>query len=341
MTDRTYPRILIVEDDEDQRMLAREALCMHYDDPDGTNIVTVASAAQCLDQDLGAFDIILQDYHLPDMVGLDLLDEILTRADLPVIFVTGENNAATAADSIRHGAADYVVKLGDYLFALPVLIDKNIDQHKIKKDNARLQRELQSMLSELRVKNIQLQESLERLEHMAATDPVTGLANRRRFSELLNRHYSEAVRYGFDLTCCMTDLDHYKEFNDTFGHQVGDDILVSTAEIICTSLRESDTAARYGGDEFVLLLPHTSVDRALAVGQRIREELAAVGTSYGHIDSTLTLSIGVASLSQNSPASADELVSMADRALYAAKDNGKDQIVLCGQEPVKPAAVSA
>jgi diguanylate cyclase (GGDEF)-like protein len=340
MRNPTYPKILIVEDDQDQRMLAQEALCMYYDDPDGTNITAVATAAQCLQQNLPAFDIILQDYHLPDMVGLDLLDEILRRADIPVIVVTGENSASTAADAIQHGAVDYLVKLGDYLFALPVLIDKNIDQHKIKMDNARLQRELQSMLSELRVKNIQLEESLERLEHMAATDPVTGLANRRRFSDLLNRHYGEAVRYGFDLTCCMSDLDHYKEFNDTFGHQVGDEILVSTAEIICTSLRESDTAARYGGDEFVLLLPHTAVDRALAVGQRIREELAAVGRKYGQIGNMLTLSMGVASLSANRPTSADELVSMADRALYAAKDNGKDQIVVYNEAPVTPAAAS-
>ena len=339
MTDRKYPRILLVEDDEDQRMLTCEALAAYYNDPDGANITTVATAAECLQQNLAAFDIVLQDYHLPDMVGLDLVDAILQREDIPIILVTGENSTAVAVDAIRHGAMDYVVKLGDYLFALPVLIDKNIDQHKIKTDNTRLQRELQSMLSQLRVKNIQLEESLQRLEHMAATDPVTGLANRRRFSDLLNRHYGEAVRYGFDLTCCMCDLDHYKEFNDTFGHQVGDEILVSTAGIICTSLRESDTAARYGGDEFVLLLPHTSVDRALAVGQRIREELAAVGAKYGDVGSNLSLSVGIASLNSNKPVSADELVSQADRALYTAKDNGKDRIVVYGQAPSHGPAV--
>jgi len=339
MTERRQPHILIVEDDQDQRLLACEALGMYYDDPDGTHITAVATAAECLALDLKKFDIVLQDYHLPDMVGLDLLDRILARVNIPVIFVTGENDAATAADAIRHGAVDYVVKLGDYLFALPVLVDKNIDQHRIRMDNTRLQRELEAMLSELRVKNIQLEESLQRLEEMAATDPVTGLANRRRFSDLLNRHYGEAVRYGFDLTCCMCDLDHYKEFNDRFGHQVGDQILVDTAGIICTSLRESDTAARYGGDEFVLLLPHTAVERALAVGRRIREELSIAGSQYGQTDSRLTLSMGVASLASNKPASADELVTMADRALYTAKDNGKDQIVVYGQMPRAPQPV--
>ena len=322
-------------------MLVREALCTYYDDPEGRSITVAATAGQCLQQNLDAFDIILQDYHLPDMVGLDLLDAILARRDIPVILVTGENDASTAGDAIRHGAADYVVKLGDYLFALPVLVDKNIDQHKMKMDNARLQRELQAMLSELRVKNIQLQESLQRLELMAGTDPVTGLANRRRFSDLLNRHYGEAVRYGFDLTCCMCDLDHYKQFNDTFGHQVGDEILVSTAGIICSSLRESDTAARYGGDEFVLLLPHTAIDRALAVGQRIRQELAVEAGKYGQLGSMLSLSVGVASLSANGPGSADELVTMADRALYIAKDSGRDRIVVYDRAPGAARTVSA
>ena len=326
--DNNCPRILLVEDDADQRMLVSEALSIHYGEDNAENIIAVASAAECLAQDLSAFDIVLQDYHLPDMSGQDLLAAILARVDIPVIFVTGENDSGTAAEAIKRGAQDYVVKLGDYIFALPVVIDKNISQHRIKKDNKRLHRELQSMLSELRVKNIQLKESLQKLEQMAATDPVTGLANRRRFNEVLQRYFEEAVRYGFDLTCCMCDLDHYKEFNDTFGHQVGDDILVSTADIIRSSLRSSDVGGRYGGDEFVLLLPHTSVERALAVGQRIREELVIEGEKYGPMEHMLRLSMGISSLNTDRPESADELVALADRALYIAKDRGKDQVVV-------------
>jgi two-component system, chemotaxis family, response regulator WspR len=325
---RPYPGILIVEDDEDQRMLIREALCIHYGDPSGRNIVDVGTASECLETDLSRFEIVLQDYHLPDMPGLDLLEAVLARADLPVIFVTGENDSATAAQAIQRGAQDYVVKLGDYLFALPVLVDKNIGQHQIRKDNERLQREAQDMLQQLQEKNRQLEESLQKLEEMAGTDPVTGLGNRRRFNELLQRYYAEAVRYGFDLTCCMCDLDHFKDFNDTFGHRVGDEILVSAARIIRATLRSSDAAARYGGDEFVLLLPHTSEDRAEAVGQRVREDLVMTGREYGSQDPALGLSMGIASLSADQPASADELVIMADRALYAAKAAGRDQTIV-------------
>ena len=187
------------------------------------------------------------------------------------------------------------------------------------------------MLSELRVKNIQLEESLGRLEKMAATDPLTDLANRRHFAHLLERSFEEAKRYGFDLTCCMFDLDHYKEFNDSLGHQAGDEVLALAADIIRASLRTSDVAARYGGDEFVVLLPHTSIDRGLAVAERTRTDLAAgVQARYRSMRPPVTLSIGIASLSDHQPATADELVSFADRALYAAKNGGKDRIVVFG-----------
>jgi len=321
------PRILIVDDDEDQRQLMCEALGVYYNDPSGRNIVGVCSAAECLACDLESFDIVLQDYHLLDMPGLELLEKILTRADLPVIFVTGENNCAAAAEAIRRGAMDYVVKLGDYLFTIPVLVDKNMRLHDLKKENERLQREHQAMLGELRVKNTQLQETLEQVRTMAITDHLTGLANRRHFAELLERHFSEALRYGFDLTCCMCDLDDYKQINDTLGHQVGDEVLVIAAEVIRSSLRSSDVAARYGGDEFVLLLPHTSVERGTAVGERIRHELASQSGREDRLGRVATMSVGVASLEADHPSNAEALLTFADRALYLAKERKDAPVV--------------
>jgi len=325
------PRVLIIEDDEDQRALVTEALSLHYRTPDSENIVAVGTGREALAQDLASFDVVLQDYHLPDVTGLELIQEILARADLPVIFVTGENNATVAAEAIRRGAQDYVVKLGDYLFALPVVVDKNLRQHEVRKENERLQQRLEDMLEQLRVKNLQLQDSMAKLQTMAATDHLTGVANRRRFGELLQRAFDEARRYGFDLSCCMCDLDHYKRLNDALGHQVGDQILQITAEIICQSLRSSDVVARYGGDEFVLLLLHTAIQRAVAVGRRIRDQLSRRTSQFGAEGSRLSMSIGVASLKADQPASADELVAMADRALIDGKERGKDRISLFGE----------
>jgi len=300
---------------------------MHYGDPEGKNIVGVSSAAQCLGQDLDDFDAVLQDYHLPDMDGLELLRKITAAADVPVLFVTAETGSATAAEAIRQGAQDYIIKLGDYLFAIPSLVEKGINQHRIKKDNERLQQQLRSMLEELRIKNLQLQESMKNLRAMATTDHLTGLANRRRFAEILQHYFDEAGRYGFDLTYCMCDLDYFKGLNDMLGHQVGDEFLVKTAESIRSSLRGTDVAGRYGGDEFVLLLPHTSIQRGLAVGQRIRQQLVLESRNCGKLQRPVTISVGVASVAANRPDTPDALIAMADRALYAAKQQGRDKII--------------
>lgn len=204
----------------------------------------------------------------------------------------------------------------------------------------RLERQVARRTAQLRVANGRLNEEmsqkeqlLEKLEVMAGTDPLTGLANRRHFSETLNRIYSQADRYEFDLTCCMCDLDGYKQLNDSLGHQFGDKILEIVADVIRQSIRGGDVAARYGGDEIVLLLPHTSVDRAFAVCERIRREIVAAMSALGKLEQPLTISIGMASLYGNRPGSADALVAMADKALYVAKERGKDQIATYAKSP--------
>ena len=323
---RCCPRILIVENDQDQRQLVCEALGIYYQDENGTNITAVANAQQALAQPLVKFDVVLLGDHPSDNSGLQLLNDIRSRADLPVIFVTDKSDSAIAVEAIQNGAQDFIVKLGDYLFALPILIDKSIHTHQTKIDNDRLHRELKFMVSQLRTKNIQLEESLDQLKLMATTDHLTDLANRRHFAQVLERYFSEAKRYGFDLTCCMCDLDDYKRLNDTLGHQAGDKLLVTAARIITSSLRNSDVAARYGGDELVLLPSHTPLDRGMVVGDRIRRELAEACQDYADHGLPVTISVGVASVEANKPINADELVMMADKALYLAKDQGKDCI---------------
>ena len=323
--------MLVVEDDIDQRELICEVMRMYFDDPQGKRVVGVDSGKQALAQPLHNFDVVLLDYGLPDMNGLEVLDQIFKVRDMPVIFVTGENSAETAAEAIRRGAQDYVVKLGDYLFALPVVVEKNIIQYMLKQENLRLQDELKVSLEEIQVKNLQLEESLPKLKAMAATDHLTGLSNRRAFAEILDRSYNEAVRYDFDLACAMGDLDDYKVLNDTLGHQVGDKVLVATADVIRSNLRGSDTAARYGGDEFVLMLPHTSMGMAINVAERIRRQLTVATRIHTRTGLGVTKSFGIASLKANRPASANALVSMADRALYMAKDRGKNCVVTFSQ----------
>jgi diguanylate cyclase (GGDEF)-like protein len=328
-------KLLIIEDDADQLELMRETLEDHF----GPGTVTGAgSRREALEMDPGVFDLILLDYNLPDASGMDVLGEIVGRCETPVLMVTGENVGTIAAEAVRRGASDYVVKFGEYLHTLPLVVEKNLSLAKVKRENETLRRKVEQTLEALRQKNEQLQESLKRVEEMAATDPLTRLYNRRHFSHLLDQLFAEAQRYDKDLSCVMMDLDGYKKLNDTFGHQMGDQLLVLAGKVIQANLRRMDVAARYGGDEFVLLLPHADPAEASGVVQRIREELRTASANLLKQAGGVTLSAGVACLRAHLPPHADQLVAMADAALYEAKEAGRNRTTVSeGKVPACPA----
>lgn len=316
-------KILIIEDDDDQRDLILETLEDHF----GRGTVTgVGSRKAALEQDLKSFDLILSDYNLPDSTGMELLDSIQQRCNTPVIMVTGENVGHIAAEAIRKGATDYVVKFGDYLFTIPLVVEKNLTVANVKRENESLRRELESALSEVREKNSQLEESLKRVEEMAATDPLTGLYNRRHFGRVIEQLFAEAYRSGRDLACVMIDMDGFKQLNDGFGHQVGDALLMGAGKVIHANLRTMDIAARYGGDEFVLLIPGANLEQATVVADRIRSEFKQASSTTLKQPTPVSMSIGIATICQNRPHGADQLVALADQALYTAKEQGRDRI---------------
>ena len=177
-------------------------------------------------------------------------------------------------------------------------------------------------------KNAQLEKSLKKLEEVAATDPLTGLYNRRHFGRVLEQLFSEAQRYDTDLTCIMIDLDGYKQLNDTYGHQIGDQLLVVASKVISANMRKMDVAARYGGDEFVLLLPRASVEESAGVAQRIRDEFRQASAILLRRNEGVSMSIGVASTKCDTPAGTEQLIAAADAALYRAKAAGRNRVVL-------------
>lgn len=330
---QTAPRLLIVEDDLDAAELLRETLTDHYGRDHTTHVTRVAEA---MAQDLDRFDLVLSDLNLPDGTGLELIVQMLAvREDLPIVMVTSESGLDVATEAIRIGAYDYVVKAGDYLFTVPLVVQKNLAVWKIKQDNLRLQHELEQTLDEVRVKNQQLEELVKQLEQQATTDPLTGLANRRSIQKQLERSFAEAERYGSDLACAMIDLDGFKQVNDRLGHQAGDKLLQTAARVLSANCRRSDVAGRYGGDEFVLLLPQTDPATAMGVLDRIREQFieAAAPLVDGH---PCNMSMGLACVSVNETANADQLVALADAALYEAKAAGKGRTRLHGAEPKEP-----
>jgi diguanylate cyclase (GGDEF)-like protein/PAS domain S-box-containing protein len=184
-----------------------------------------------------------------------------------------------------------------------------------------------------------------KLAALAISDGLTGLANRRRFDERLHEEWARARRDGIPLSLLMIDIDRFKAFNDVYGHQAGDGCLRSAARILTEQVRRpADLAARYGGEEFVLLMPNTDVEGCKQVGERVRaafQELAMVH-ALNPPSKRVTVSLGGATiLPADGPAESTSLVEAADRALYAAKKGGRDQLIMSGQVIAWPGTMGA
>ncbi len=186
----------------------------------------------------------------------------------------------------------------------------------------------------------ELEATNQKLKLTAITDPLTGAYNRGHLLEVLPREVSASLRHGLPLACLMLDLDHFKHINDRFGHLAGDDVLVSVAELIAGRLREEDVLARFGGEEFVVLMPQAEVAGARGVAEDIRRMIAELEFSFGSEDVRVTVSIGIAELADvEEPDAGRGLLALADTALYRAKRHGRDRLEVAGSE--RPEAVSA
>ncbi len=176
-----------------------------------------------------------------------------------------------------------------------------------------------------------LEEAVLKLDNMASTDPLTKLANRRAFDTAIERYFAESATYQRDLACIMIDLDGFKEVNDTLGHDKGDDLLVLTGRIVRESIPTGAFAARLGGDEFVLLLPETSESSARTVADGIQSRFVTETQRLLESEASplrVSMSMGLASLSQTQAVSSAVLLSQADQALYRAKEQGKSCVVV-------------
>ena len=325
-------RLLVVEDDLDQQELVAETLADQFGD-DAATIVGSCEAA--LDLDVSQFDLILCDVNLPDGNGLDLLAIFQERApSVPVMMLTGENDTAFAREAIKRGAVDYVVKSGSYLITMPLTVEKNLAAGSLVRERQSAAMQLQTEASRLandlaavEKQRANIEANLRQAEQEASTDPMTGCYNRRAFERVFAQLFAEAYRGGGQLVCVMVDLDKFKQVNDTLGHSTGDALIQAAARSITANLRQMDVACRYGGDEFILLLPATTPGSAASVCDRIRRDYAAASAALLNGEPK-TMSIGIAGLQQGHPraASPEVLMEATDRALYQAKEAGRDQI---------------
>ena len=186
---------------------------------------------------------------------------------------------------------------------------------------------LEEQLSESRKQIDTLQENLEAVRSETITDALTGIANRKHFDETIKKAIKEAREIEEPLTLVLGDIDHFKNFNDSFCHQTGDQVLRLVAHALKTNVKGRDLAARYGGEEFAVILPQTNLQNAVTVADQIRKTILAkelVKKSTGESLGTITMSFGAASLRPDD--TVDSLIARADKCLYAAKKAGRNQV---------------
>ncbi|MBB1520956.1 sensor domain-containing diguanylate cyclase [Aquipseudomonas guryensis] len=175
----------------------------------------------------------------------------------------------------------------------------------------------------------QLQSANDQLKHLSRTDRLTGLNNRGHWEEELKREYSRHRRYGSTAALVMFDIDHFKKVNDTYGHQAGDKVIQAVADVVRKEARDTDIAGRYGGEEFVILLPDVDSAGARLFAERLRQKTEALQVDYDGQLIPFTISLGVADLAQSGN-DHQQLIEWADHALYQSKRNGRNQVSVHG-----------
>jgi len=248
-----------------------------------------------------------------------------------ILGASADTDLELAIQALQQGAYDYIVKAGAFLKAVPLIVEKNLETWRMRQENLRLSAQLHQTLRMVQRKNDQLEDAVSRLKTAAGTDPLTGLANRRSFGQAFERSFAECSRQDRDLACMMIDIDGFKELNDTLGHPCGDELLQRVARVLEANCRRSDVAGRFGGDEFILLLPETDVEFATKVADRIRQEFdLSVQAMFRRIDAELHLSLsqGLATLRVARPINPSQMIAYADHALYRAKQAGKARIIV-------------
>jgi diguanylate cyclase (GGDEF)-like protein len=254
-------------------------------------------------------DVVLCDLEMPKMDGLKFLDlqnSREERRDVPVIILTGREESGQKIKALERGASDYITKPFDAGELMA---------------RVKVQLKVKQLQDDLKERNLKLQELLN-------TDPLTELANRRHLMHTLAQGFQRSSRSGHPLALIMADIDHFKAINDTYGHQQGDVALKAVAETLRSNLREYDLAARFGGEEFALVLPETDAPGAVQVAERVRATVQGLRFTGPLERLRMTISLGVTTLPNKAVKDIEDLIRLADDALYGAKHEGRNRVIL-------------
>ena len=291
--------------------------------------VVLRNAQEFYESDPARWDLVVTSLHLQDGSGFDVLSYVQgLRPDVPVILMGHPEESDAAVEAIKAGAADYLMLTGHEMITFPVTVQKCLALQVMRTENDDLHAELSQSLSELAVANRELQQMIQRLEIAARTDDLTKLCNRRWLNLMLESRWEEATRNGIPLAFMMIDLDGFKACNDNLGHQKGDEVLRLAARVLEANCRSIDISARFGGDEFCVLMPHADTESAVRIAHRIAAAFDEAIAAISEPNMQVSMSIGVAHWQISNPVSADELIRHADEAMYKAKTQCDRRVVL-------------
>jgi two-component system cell cycle response regulator len=303
-TDDSQPIVLLIDDSVDVHRLLKARL--RYED---LRLVGASNGREGLDLARSVSPaIILLDLDMPDMDGFEVLRKLKDdpgTLDIPVIVLSGLQSAQDKVTAFDLGAVDYITKPFN--------------------------------LTELRVRvrsALRLHHLVEMLAQRAQIDGLTGLWNRAHFNKRWADEVAGCARHQRPLSLALIDLDHFKTINDTYGHPAGDTVLQGLSRVLQRECRQEDVACRYGGEEFALIMPDTSLTDAARVCERILAALAAISWPR-HPERNITASIGLAGPETFADISPEDWIEQADRALYAAKQSGRNRVItrLVGTPP--------
>jgi len=277
--------------------------------------------------------IILQDLVMPEVNGLMMVKFFRVNREtsqVPIIILSTKEDPKIKSEAFSLGVNDYLIKLPDKIELIARLRyhSSAYIYHKQRDESYAALQESQR----------QLHEANQALEKLSALDGLTGIANRRQFDAVLGKEWTRAIRNRIPISLLMLDIDYFKLYNDSYGHQQGDVCLKAVAKILHDNeKRPADLAARYGGEEFAVILPETDSNGAREIANTILQGIrqANIAHASSTVSDTLTASLGVATMTAERERQPTDLVAQADRALYQAKAEGRNRVVVGGSEEGK------
>ena len=310
-TSTTPWRILLVDDEPTQRLIMARLLKRA-----GYEVETAGNGREALTKlEAGEFQLMITDWEMPEMDGIALCSAVRSLQDKAYVYII----LLTARDAMEHVVTGLQAGADDYL-TKPVIEPELMARLNTGKRIVTLERSLRTANEENR--------------RLSITDPLTGAYNRRHLMDQLPREIDRASRYGRKLSAIMCDVDHFKKINDTYGHQIGDEVLKWFVAKLNNGVRNSDWVARYGGEEFVVVLPETNVESGAVAAEHLRAQIAAEPFIAGSTSFPVTASFGASGWAGAVPggSSLDALMAKCDASVYASKAAGRNRVTTEGMD---------